>query len=420
LLGIRFLVIYYSMAMCLSACTDKSCDAFDDMSLLQAQSRTGASMSVALQKRVTIEMMQVTAETGKSRAVHKVAYFGEVSIGTPPQKFTVVYDTGSGNLIVPGQECEDSACTKHRQFDSKKSSSFLVHGLDCHGREVGAEGSSDSLKITFGTGHIQGKCVQDTLCIGNLCTPGTFLSATEESPQFASFTFDGVLGLALDKMAQGPEFSMMARMVKHRLLKDPVFSVFLSDSDEEVSELTFGEVKDEHMASELFWLPVNEESGYWEVKMRDITFNNKLTNICEHCRVAVDTGTSELAAPSDVIRQLEAKLGVKEDCSNTHEMPELGFAMKDHSTGKTHILNLAPRDYISRSHDSGCSVSLMELDIPPPRGPLFVFGIPFLQKFFTVYDHSNKKVGFAIAQHKRGGIFMQAQALVTLTDDAGS
>jgi len=379
-------------------------------------------MSVALQKRTTIEMMQVTAKTSKSKAVHKavhkLAYFGEVSAGTPPQTFTVVYDTGSGNLIVPGADCTDLACTEHRRFDSTKSTTSEER--NCNGDDVGDEGSTDSMIITFGTGHIQGKCVQDTLCIGNLCAPGTFLSATEESPQFASFTFDGVLGLALDKMAQGPEFSMMARMVKHRLLKDPVFSVFLSDSDEEVSELTFGEVKDEHMASELFWLPVNEESGYWEVKMRDITFNNKLTNICENCRVAVDTGTSELAAPSDVIRQLEAKLGVKEDCSNTHEMPELGFAMKDHSTGKTHILNLAPRNYISRIHDSGCSVSLMELDIPPPRGPLFVFGIPFLQKFFTVYDHAQKKVGFAIAQHKRGGIFMQAQALVTLADDAGS
>ena len=35
-------------------------------------------------------------------------------------------------------------------------------------------------------------------------------------------------------------------------------SLFLSDSDAETSEITFGDIKKEHMASELFWVPVTE------------------------------------------------------------------------------------------------------------------------------------------------------------------
>jgi saccharopepsin len=351
---------------------------------MQASTHTGSSASVKLKRKA---VAHVKLDGGKAKAVHKMAYFGEIGVGTPAQKFSVVYDTGSGNLLIPGTGCKDEACMMHDRFDESQSST--VKELNCDP----SNGYKDKLTITFGTGHISGKCLQDRICIGTLCSPGTFVSSTEESSHpFSAFTFDGVLGLALDQMAQAPEFSLMARMVDKNLLAQPIFSVFLSANDAEESEITFGQVKKEHAGTELFWMPVSRQSGYWEVQIDDISLDNKPQQLCQDCYVAVDTGTSELAGPSKIIEELDRKLDVKRDCSNYDKLPQLGFVMG------THILNLAPKDYVDKSYFS-CSVSLMSLDVPPPKGPLFVFGIPFLQKFFTVYDHSAGKVGFATAKH---------------------
>jgi hypothetical protein len=292
------------------------------------------------------------------------------------------------------------------QFDDKASSTHKK--MNCDGSKLVGD-NTDGLTITFGTGSITGKCFQDKICVGSLCSTGNFISSTEEtSMPFASFSFDGVLGLARDSMAKSLEFSLMHRMVHDDLLAQPLFSVFLSESNDESSEITFGEVKDEHMASELFWVPVNNGSGYWEVVIDDMTLGDNRTKICEGCRVAVDTGTSQLAGPSDTISALTKAIGVKSDCSNFDELPSLGFLFGERA------LTLEPRHYVTKT-SSSCSMSLMNLDVPPPRGPLFVFGIPFLQRYFTVYDHSNSRVGFALAKH--AGIELQ-QSLVSFGADA--
>mmetsp|Transcript_49210 Transcript_49210/g.88880 ORF Transcript_49210/g.88880 Transcript_49210/m.88880 type:complete len:438 (-) Transcript_49210:75-1388(-) len=374
----------------------------------QDGSASGATMSVALEKRVVRMQLDSKSSGRRSGVVHKTAYFGRLDIGSPGQSFSVVFDTGSGNLMVPADDCKSEACAVHDRFLQSKSPT--ARDVSCDGTPPvdGQEAPRDEVTITFGTGEIWGRCLQDNICIGNVCDRGSFIAATYESRNpFKSFAFDGVLGLALRSMSQGNDFNFMHRMGGHRSLRQALFSVFLSDLDNERSEVTFGEVKREHLASNLFWVDVARDTGYWEVQIEDITLDNHPQELCANCYVAVDTGTSELAGPSEVVDQLAQKLNVLIDCSNYQSLPKLGFVIGGH------ILNLEPHDYVDRDGNR-CDVSLMPLDVPPPKGPLFVFGIPFLQKFYTVYDENTRQIGFGVAKHKNQGSFLAKELLVDI------
>merc|ERR1719223_1077806 len=96
------------------------------------------------------------AEFLQTRIVHKTTYWGAISLGTPPQEFKVIFDTGSGNLILPNDACTEPGCAPHRKYSPKSSATAKKAS-----NEKGEAGSS----ITFGTGEIRGDFYQDKVCL---------------------------------------------------------------------------------------------------------------------------------------------------------------------------------------------------------------------------------------------------------------
>merc|ERR1719453_540921 len=321
----------------------------------------------------TMHMMEV---------IHKTAYWGTITMGSPPQEFKVIFDTGSGNLILPSKDCNMAGCNPHKKYATKDSTSAA---------SVTNEQGEGSTEISFGTGQVQGNYVEDQFCVGELCSKVRFIAATDESAEpFSEVPFDGIMGMGFNDLSMGKGFNIVDDLNDSGQLPQGQFSFYLTDGGD--SEISFGGYKPESLASDIVWAPVTIQS-YWQVKVDEITFDNKPTGLCEgSCQVAVDTGTSMLAGPSDLVDKLNDKLGAKEDCTNFASLPQLGFQIGDK------VLNLDPEDYMDKS-EGDCSFSVMSLDVPPPKGPLFIFGDPFLRRFVTIYDRPGPRVGFAVAKH---------------------
>mmetsp|Transcript_18757 Transcript_18757/g.36122 ORF Transcript_18757/g.36122 Transcript_18757/m.36122 type:complete len:474 (-) Transcript_18757:24-1445(-) len=257
---------------------------------------------------------------------HKSAYYGQISIGTPtPQTFSVVFDTGSGHLIVPSVMCKTQTCKQHRRY--KRRSSETAVDIDVDGTRVERGQPRDQLSVSFGTGEVSGVYIHDYVCLekseeqeplaatdaagsllgtsmvqggkkmpssnmigtsmlqANIVTkfisenPGedneqgclymrfiTAVSMTDDP--FEKLAFDGIMGLGLNSLSQAPPFNLIetggqegAWHGEDYRLK--MFGIFLAVSELEHSELTLGGYKQEHMAA-------GEQVSWCDAKQPDL------------------------------------------------------------------------------------------------------------------------------------------------------
>ncbi|XP_064538752.1 lysosomal aspartic protease-like [Drosophila montana] len=305
-----------------------------------------------------------------------MAYYGAITIGTPPQSFKVLFDSGSSNLWVPSSTCWffDVACMNHNQYDHDKSSTYKSNG--------------ESFSIQYGSGSLSGFLSTDTVDVNGLVIKSqTFAEATSEpGTSFNNAKFDGILGMAYQSLAVDNVVPPFYNMVSQGLVDDSVFSFYLArdGTSSQGGELIFGGSDSSLYTGELAYVPISEQ-GYWQFTMAGATIDGQ--TLCDNCQAIADTGTSLLVVSEDAYDILNNLLNVDEnglvDCSTVDKMPVLNLNI---GGGK---FTLEPAQYIIQS-DGECQSSFEYMGTD-----FWILGDVFIGQYYTEFDLGNNRIGFA-------------------------
>lgn len=347
-------------------------------------------------------LQQVTVTNYKLHLedVNNSQFVGEIQVGNPGQTFGVIFDTGSSNLWITGKACSDEPCTKHRQFDPQESNTFKQLDMD--------------MDVQFGTGSISGSLAEDTFALGPVrVLHQTFgMITSEDGEVFNTGKFDGILGLSFPALSASDYTPVFDNIMAQHLLTQNMFSFFYTRLPEQGSAIEFGVPSHDMYNGDMVFVEVSKPL-YWELKLKDITIGDQAQNVCPDgpCKIVVDTGTSLLTGPSSHITNLLNNIGVSKDCSDFSSLPTLTYTLVD-SKGE-HAFTVEPEFYVVQSDGTDevgapkyCKPGFMALDVPPDRGPLWILGDIFMQKYFTVFSRGSAEmppaVGFAVAKHGGG------------------
>ncbi|XP_065910090.1 lysosomal aspartic protease-like [Dysidea avara] len=371
------------------------CDALNSIKLFKDESRIIPALSGGLRKAALERKYGGVSDDPEPLVNYLDAqYYGKITIGTPPQTFTVVFDTGSSNLWVPSKQCSilDIACRTHERYDSSKSSTYKKNGT--------------SFAIKYGTGQLTGFLSSDTVCFAGLCVKDQTFGEAIHQPgiSFIAAKFDGILGMAFPTISVDGVVPVFYNMMKQKLVPEPLFAFYLNrdpSSRKEGGELDLGGVDPTHYQGDIFYERVTKQ-GYWQFNMASMRI--KGTNVCSGgCNAIADTGTSLIAGPKSEVTRIQALIGAKAavggeytvDCSSIPSLPIIYITIGGKEfplSGKEYVLEITTKG------ETECLSGFIGIDLPSDIGPLWILGDVFIGTYYTIFDVGNNRVGFAVSK----------------------
>uniref|UniRef100_A0A8D0VAP4 Peptidase A1 domain-containing protein n=1 Tax=Sus scrofa TaxID=9823 RepID=A0A8D0VAP4_PIG len=302
-----------------------------------------------------------------------MAYVGNISIGTPPQQFSVIFDTGSSDLWVPSIYCQSRACNTHRVFDPFKSTTFRYSGVP--------------IELEYASGMMSGYLGYDTVRISNLIIMGQEFgySQWEENEAFDHAMFDGMLGLGYPGLAIEDTTPVFDNLRKRGLIAQPVFAFYLKkESRQGSTNMIPGPYLFFFVCFFGFFL---------------ITWRGYVVACKSGCQAVIDTGSSLLIGPTKEVINIQKLINAKPfqeefliQCSTMNTLPDFIFTINNVQ------YPVPARAYIQKGSSTGrCYSNFSGGTEDLSDKEFWILGDVFLRLYFTVFDRGQDRIGLAPA-----------------------
>ncbi|XP_070313206.1 pregnancy-associated glycoprotein 1-like [Odocoileus virginianus] len=310
-------------------------------------------------------------------------YIGNITIGSPPQQFRVVFDTGSSDLWVPSIFCSSPVCYTHTTFKHLESSTY--------------QHTNKPFQITYGSGRVKGYLAYDTIRIGRLVSTGQPFGLSLEEYGFDRLPFDGVLGLNYPNMSSIRAIPIFDNLKKQGAVSEPVFAFYLSKCRTNSSVLMLGGVDKAYYKGQLNWVPLSRV-GDWRVNMNRISMKGKIIGCSGGCEALVDTGTSLIQGPTRMVTNIQKLIGATPQgfehyvsCFVVNTLPSIIFTINGIN------YPVPARAYILKDSQGHCFSTFKGGTETFKHAETWILGDAFLRLYFSVYDRGNDRIGLAQA-----------------------
>lgn len=330
-------------------------------------------------------------------------FVGEISLGSPEQKFRVVFDTYGSNLWVTSKSCKSISCLPHHRYDGSKSKDYKRDG-----RQV-------DVVTPYGTGHLV--LSQDTMSLGGppqLQVHGQSFSELTKlsgSLAFSLARFDGMFGLGLSNGVFKNVSSPIDNLFNQEQIDMKIVAMYLNPRHKAspAGELTIGFVDERRYEGDLTYAKIIDPNR-WMVKFDSINLEvpegrPENENVCDPqkgCRVHISTACPFMAGPLNDVMDLHKPIkGIVKlpggifalpKCEDINKLPVLQLKLE----GNEKTFKLHPQDYMVQltiGHQSFCVSKI--IGAGKGRDSTWMLGTSFIARYYTVFDYENKQIGFA-------------------------
>ncbi|CAF1347911.1 unnamed protein product [Adineta steineri] len=323
-------------------------------------------------------------------------WMGLITIGTPSQPFYTVFDTGSSDLWIPGEQC-GTACGGNHTYKPSLSSTYKAW--------------NKTFQILYGdSSYSTGVFVNDTVNIAGVSITGQPFAVINSASGASSRLFDGILGLGYQKIAQGGENPVVWSMYLAGKLSLPIFCFWFGpvSTGSDTGELILGGYDTTKYTGSFTYAPVSVQ-GYWEFIVDNVKLSTgSTTNVIANSISAVlDTGsTAAIAVPTTYLNTINTLLGATYD-SNTgwytvncqtkplSAFPNITVTISGVPFTLTPLMYLFI--YVGPSTYK-CFSTILSSDAMDQLGnPVWILGDYFLRRFYSVFDMQQNRVGLALS-----------------------